>query len=279
VLNARTVFGCNIFKNANRGENLMATAKSTSTKEQTAKAKKAETAKAAKAKKVEAAKVAKAKKAETAKVAKAKKAEDAKAAAAAKALVPVSLTTSQEKSMEMVTRNQVKIAGAAEGMIKLAFDSGQRLLALKEEITKKFGRKWKEWSKTEGNLPIGYEQATRYMKLAANPAQFALVDATSIEGAVKQIEHQLKPAKKVAADKAKAEKRTQKLATAGVISNATLEEVAQCNDIEELRGLITLCEARIEELREAPSGDTLDQQEAAADVDAAAQEAAAELVE
>ncbi len=196
-----------------------------------------------------------------------------------KAIVPVALTSTQNKSLEMVQRNQDKIMSTAENMLKLAFDSGQRLLKLKEEITKKFGRQWKVWSQTDGNLPIGYEQATRYMKLASNPAQFALVDATSIEDAVKQIEHQLKPEKKVEADKQKADKRAQKVATAGIISNATIEEVEQCNDIEELRGLITLAEARIEELQEADNAEVdSDADEAAAEADEAAAEAAAELV-
>ena len=163
----------------------------------------------------------------------------------------VALTKTQSKLLEMVERNQERILAQAENMLKLANDSGERLLKLKDEVTKKYGRVWKQWAQTPGNLPIGYEQATRYMKLAsASDAEFDAIEATSIEGAVKQIEHMRKPEKAEKAAKAKAEKKASRTAQVitDVISNATLEEVERCTSISELRGLIKLCHARIEEL-------------------------------
>jgi len=168
----------------------------------------------------------------------------------------VVLTKAQSKTLEMVEKNQDRILSNAEAMLKIGFDSGQRLMKLKEEIQSKFGRVWKTWAQTEGNLSIGYEQASRYMKLAgATDDEFAALESTSIESAVKEIEYLRKPEKKAAAEKAAADKKAagnkkQKIATAGIISNATLDEVEQCTDISELRGLIKLCHARIEELED-----------------------------
>jgi hypothetical protein len=150
----------------------------------------------------------------------------------------------------MVQRNQDKILNNAEHMIKLANDSGERLLKLKDDVQKNYGRVWKEWAQTPGNLPIGYEQATRYMKLAsASDQEFDQITSTSIEGAVKQIEHMRKPEKaKAAADK-KAKKSAIPKATVGIISNATIEEIERCNSVSELRGVIKLAHARIEVLQ------------------------------
>ena len=160
----------------------------------------------------------------------------------------VSLNAPQQKSVEQIRKNQDRIDNAMGGMIKIAADSGARLVKLKEEVQKKFGRVWKVWAQTEGNLPVGYEQASRYMKLANNPALLEQINANSIEDAVKQIEHQLKPEKREAAEKQKAEKREQAKATTGQISEAVLNEIDECTDVQQLRGLMTLIQDRIEYL-------------------------------
>lgn len=191
----------------------------------------------------------------------------AKPKAKAKAVVKyeakdVVLTATQQKSLDIIHKNQDRIEGSAETMLKLAADSGKRMLKLKDEITAKYGRVWKAWAQEAGNIKaatgVNYEQATRYMKLAANPAQLALVDATSIEGAVKQIEHMKKPEKKAAAEaKAKATKtgKSQKTATDGIITQATLDEIERCMDIEELQAVIELARQRISELQQMATED------------------------
>ena len=210
-----------------------------------------------------------------------KKAATKKAAPAAKAVIvftaeQVVLNATQTKTIEMINRNQTRILGAAENMIKLATDSGKRLVTLQEQVKKQWGNVWKEWAQTEGNLPIGYEQSTRYMKLANNE-QILLdndIQATSIKDAVMQIEHIRKPEKKAAAEAKAAAKKSapkpaaQKPVNAGIISNASLNEVEHCNDIEELRGMIDLCNARIEILEqlELDGGDDADDADDAADV-------------
>ena len=161
----------------------------------------------------------------------------------------VVLNSKQAKSLEIVAANETRLHAKAQDMLKIAFDSGKRMLELKEQVQAKYGRVWKDWAQGQTeNLGIGYEQVTRYMKLAANPTQYALLDdsVTSIEGAVKQIEYMKKPEKAKAAAEKKAAKP--KIATAGIISNATLEEIEACTDVSELRGVIKLCHARIEEL-------------------------------
>lgn len=178
----------------------------------------------------------------------------------------VALTNPQSKTLEMVGKNQDRIEARAMDMLKIANDSGERLIKLRDDITKKYGRVWKAWAQTPGNLPIGYEQATRYMKLAgATDVEFDSLTATSIEGAVKEIEYMRKPEKAEADAKRKAEKaagvKPRKTATDGIISNATLDEVERCNSVQELRGLIKLCRSRIEELEnlgESDEGEVID---------------------
>lgn len=168
----------------------------------------------------------------------------------------VLLNKMQASSVKKIHENEDRIHARAQDMIKLAFDSGQRLLKLKEGIQKTYGRVWKAWAQANvETLGVGYEQLSRYMKLAANPDQYALLDdsVTSIEGAVKQIEYIKNPEKAEQRAKARAERQASKsevpAATRGIISNATLEEVAACTDVEELRGLIKLIHARIDELQ------------------------------
>ena len=164
----------------------------------------------------------------------------------------VSLNTPQQKSVEKIKANQERIDKAMGGMIMIAADSGARLVKLKEEVQKKFGRVWKVWAQTVGNLPVGYEQASRYMKLANNPTLLAKINADSIEDAVKQIEHQLKPEKAEAAEKQKAEARKQAKVTSGHISETALNEIDECTDVEQLKGLLVLITERIAELTDNP---------------------------
>ena len=213
-----------------------------------------------------AAKKAATKKAATKKAAT-KKAATKKAAAKTQEVVKytakdVVLTRAQETHLRVIANNQDKILKAAHNMMDLAFNSGQRLLRLKEEVQNKYGRVWKEWA--EANLGIGYPQASRYMKLAANPDQYALLDdsVTSIEGAVKQIEHLKNPEKAKEKEAARKARNASKSASGnevpvatGYISDATVEEIQRCTDVQELRDLITVIHGRIDELQD---GDVID---------------------
>ena len=137
-----------------------------------------------------------------------KKAADKAAAAEKKAnmvvytFADVVLTTKQTKTLEMVGRNQERIYLSAQGMMKLAADSGKRLHELKEQITLKYGNVWKAWVQEAGVIAMGYEMCTRYMKLAEG--EQLLIDndmhPTSVVEAVKQIEYIKKPEKKAAAE-------------------------------------------------------------------------------
>ena len=179
----------------------------------------------------------------------------------------VALNSPQSKSLIQVGKNQEKIFASANNMIALAKDSGERLIKLRDAIQGKYGRVWKAWAQTAGNLPISYEQASRYMKLAgATDAEFALIDANSIEGAVKQVEHMRKPekAKAAAEKKAAAPKASRATSTDGTISDATIREIEECTDIEMLRLLAQTVQKRIDELSSfSPGDDTLTEQEAA----------------
>lgn len=172
-------------------------------------------------------------------------------------------------AVKKVHANEDRIHAKAQDMMKLAFDSGQKLLKLKEDIQNKWGRVWKDWCVANAaDLGVGYEQLTRYMKLAANPDQYALLDdsVTSIEGAVKQIEHMKNPEKAEQRAKARAERQAASksevpTATRGIISNATIEEVQQCTDLGELRGLLKLIHARISELEDVDNDEPGDETE------------------
>lgn len=172
----------------------------------------------------------------------------------------VALTKVQQSSLNVIIGNQDRIEKAMHNMMDIAFNSGERLLKLKDEVQAKYGRVWKQWA--EDNLPFGYPQASRYMKLASSPDQYALLDdsITSIEGAVKQIEHLKNPKAAKQRVQARKEREARKrssvpAATAGIISNATIEEIQKCTDVQELRDLITLIHARIDEIQD---GDVLD---------------------
>ena len=190
----------------------------------------------------------------------------------------VKLNTVQTNSIKKIHENEDRIHAKAQDMLKIAFDSGQRLLKLKEAMQKQYGRVWKAWCQENvDSLGVGYEQLTRYMKLAANPDQYALLDesVTSIEGAVKQIEHIKNPEKAAQRAEARAARQAKKsevpAATAGIISNATIEEIQKCTDIGELRDLLKLIHARIDELEgvddepgdEAESSEAEDQEDIA----------------
>ena len=167
----------------------------------------------------------------------------------------VVLNKPQSKNLDMIAKNQVRIEAGKVAMLKIAADSGLRLLKLKEEIQSKYGRVWKAWASTEGNLSVGYEQASRYMKLASASAdEMKQITSTSIEGAVKEIEHIRKPEKPKTPPKPP-KPGTQSTgnggSTLGVISPATLDEIEGCNSIEELEGVIELCHQRIDALKQA----------------------------
>lgn len=192
----------------------------------------------------------------------------------------VVLTKAQQSSLNVIANNEAKIHARAQDMLKLAFDSGQRMLKLKDEVQNKFGRVWKEWAASQ-DFGVGYPQLTRYMKLAANPEQFALLtdEITSIEGAVKEIGYMNRPETRPDPNAPKAKPSRVPKATAGIISNATLDEIAACNDVDELQGVIDLCKARIDELKAGGTDPVeTDADEAAAEADEDAADAVAELV-
>ena len=201
----------------------------------------------------------------------------AKVPAVKKEDLPIVLTKKQETQLRVIGANQSKIEAKAVDMMKLAYDSGQRLIALRDEFQAKFGRRWKEWAGE--NLPISYEQASRYMKLgSATPAEFEALTAGSLEDAAKQLQHMRHPERAQQEQQRRAANKTSApAATAGIISNATIEEVQQCTDIEELRGLIKLCHARIDALQ-SEGGTGVDEDEFLEDDADEAADAVAELV-
>lgn len=192
---------------------------------------------------------------------------------------PIQFNVKESKNIEMIGKNQDRIVKAAVGLLDIAQDTGMRLLALKDAI-KKHGGKWKIWGQEEGNLPFGYEQATRYMKLAQNPEQFAIVKAdgvTSIEEAVKQIEYIKKPEKAAAAEvKAAAKAAAPKLVPWTLSAVVDVLTTLAVEDLRELQGFIA---DRIEELEQAEvdAGDDADEDEVADDAVEAESEALAEL--
>ena len=166
------------------------------------------------------------------------------------------LTKRQVRDVEQIRINQEFIDAACASSILIAADSGDRLIKLKDEIQKVYGRTWKVWVQTENNLSIGYEQATRYMKLASNRSMLTTITANSIEDAVKQIGRKLNPEKAEAATAAREEKKAEQKAQAGIgchISEAVLNEIDDCTYPEELRGIIALCTDRLEVIEEAKS--------------------------
>ena len=194
---------------------------------------------------------AKAKKAE---VAAAKKQEmvDKKAAELVTLEGPIKFTSKESQNIIMIGKNQERILKAVGTVLDIAVDTGSRLLALKDAV-KKHGGKWKDWCKTEGNLPFSYEQANRYSKLAANPEQLLLVKqdgVTSIEEAVMAIEHLKKPEK---AEAAEAKKVAAAAAPAKVVPftiNAAFD-MLNTMALEDLREIQTYLVDRIEELTQA----------------------------
>lgn len=191
---------------------------------------------------------------------------------------PVTFNVKQAKNIEMIGKNQDRIMKAAVNILDIAVDTGARLLVLKDVI-KAQNHGWKEWVQ-EGNLPFSYEQANRYSKLAANPAELEKVKAqgvTSIEEAVKQIEWIKKPEKQEAAEKKAAAKAAAPTATVTAIRytiNAAFD-VLQTFDISDLRQIQDFITDRIEELTQAEvdgegdDGENTDTDDAADAADAA----------
>jgi len=186
---------------------------------------------------------------------------------------PLAFTNKEAQNLVMIGKNQDRILKAAVGLLDIAVDTGNRLLALKDAV-KKHGGKWKEWAQTENNLPFSYEQSTRYQKLAANPTEFALVKAdgvTSIEEAVRQIEYIKKPEKQAAAEAKAAEKAAAPAATAKAVPftiNAAFD-MLNTMTLEDLRAIQGFVAERIEELVQAEVDDD-DDANANAEIDAAA---------
>lgn len=210
------------------------------------------------------------KKQEAAKAAKAAaaKAEKAVAVAAKKQEMegPVVLNKKQEQSLVMIGKNQERIVKDALHMIDIAFDSGERLLELKDQIKKKFKLGWKEWAEQaakDGILAISYSQVTRYMNLARDPALFAQAKAlgsTSIEDTVKQIGY-IKHPEKQAADEAKATKAAAAPKAASKGAPVTLNyafDVLNQLDLDDLRQLQDFIADRIDELTEQANADAID---------------------
>ena len=173
---------------------------------------------------------------------------------------PLAFTNKEAQNLVMIGKNQDTILIAAVGLLDIAVDTGNRLLALKDAV-KKHGGKWKEWAQTENNLPFSYEQSTRYQKLAANPTEFALVKAdgvTSIEEAVRQIEYIKKPEKQAAAEAKAAAKAATPAAAPRKPVAATLNaafDVLEGLDLDDLRQIQEYVNDRITELQEAANAE------------------------
>jgi len=176
---------------------------------------------------------------------------------------PVVLNKKQEQTIVMIQKNQERIIKDAVHMMDIAFDSGTRLLELKDQIKAKFKLGWKEWAETAGNLPISYSQVTRYMGLAKDKEMFEKIKAmgvTSIEDGLKQIKYIEKPELQ-AADEAKAEAKAAApkaapKATAVTISYAF--DVVSALDLDELRQMQDFISERIDELTEAANADVIE---------------------
>ena len=173
----------------------------------------------------------------------------------------VVLNKSQANSLEMVRKNEEKIAKSFESMISTAVDSGDRLNLLKDSIQAKYGRVWKVWAGE--NLPemlgFAYEQATVYMKVASGQAQLIGLNPTSVDEAVRMIadasltddQRKAKAEKSEASAKAKADAGGG-IVTDGTISDRTMADIEQCTDREMLHGLLALIQQRLDELAAQP---------------------------
>lgn len=200
---------------------------------------------------------------------------------------PVVLNKKQEQSIVMIGKNQERILKDAVHMLDIAFDSGERLLELKDQIKAKYKLGWKEWAEQaaeDGILRISYSQVTRYMALARDPKLFAQAKAlgtTSIEDTVKQIGYIKKPEKQQAdEDKATAKAAAPKAAgkSAPVTLNYAFDVINQL-DLEDLRAIQTFIADRIDELVDASNEDAIPGTATEIDDDDTATEDAADAAE
>lgn len=158
----------------------------------------------------------------------------------------VELTKTQEKQVFMILKNEEIINSKKLSMVDTAIDSGTRLNVLKDSIQKKYGRVWKAWA--ELNLPVGYPQVSRYMKVAANQALIAGKTYTSLEDAVKLISFDGDEAAMAKSGTSKAAKRetadTQK--SVAITPAALMEAIDAIDKVETLQQLRDYIQARID---------------------------------
>ena len=161
------------------------------------------------------------------------------------------LTPGEQALVMGVFTNQAKQFGLVTSAIKLAIDSGDKLLKLKGIIQTKYGRSWKGWCEAHaGELGISYRQVAKYMLVSQNQ-QIALEgDHESINDACEAISRAKRPEAAVARDEKKAEKRAQPKVTAGQISERALNEIDECTNSEQIKGLIILLQERLEVISE-----------------------------
>jgi hypothetical protein len=165
------------------------------------------------------------------------------------AIEALQLTKQEQNLVSGVLKNQEKIHSSANSMIKLAIDSGNKLLSLKDTIQSKYGRAWKAWCEAHSvEMGLNYRQIAKYMLVAQNQTLALEGDYTSINDACEAIGREKRPEAAEARDEEKAQKRAQAKVTGGEISERVLNEIDECTNIESLRGLIALITDRIEYL-------------------------------
>lgn len=75
-----------------------------------------------------------------------------------------------------------KLESAKKGYVYSVIDLGEKLLEAKKKVP--FGQ-WESWLKVNSELPFGHEQATKYMKVAAN--KLLVLEYFSDENSVNQL--------------------------------------------------------------------------------------------
>lgn len=165
------------------------------------------------------------------------------------AIEALALNTPEQNLVNGIAKNQTKIFGQVTSAIKLAVDSGDKLDKLKSIIQTKYGRAWKAWCEAHAiELGISYRQVAKYMLVSQNQQLALDGDFESINDACEAIGRDKRPEAAEKRDTAKAEKRDQAKVTGGQISEKVLNEIDECTDLDQLKGLLTLITERIEEL-------------------------------
>ena len=170
----------------------------------------------------------------------------------------VELTKTQKGQVDRIISNEDKIGKQKLAMVDIAIDSGTRLNLLKEGIQKKYPKTWKAWAET--NLPIGYPQITRYMKVAKNQNLLEGKTYSSLEDAVKLISFDGDETAMAESGTSKKDKReTASAAKVAFTPAALMEAIDSIDKVETLQMLRDYIQSRIDSLGaievDLPEGD------------------------